>query len=90
MAESDPKGEVARSSDDFEVPQFSRARTLDHEVRKLPESTLERRRKKKLLTISEELQARQAKASERNAVWARWAALLALVGLVIAVIQQVH
>lgn len=77
-----------QSPDSKDEPQFSRARTLDHEVRRLPDSQLERKRQRKYQTLSEELQARQAHASERNATWAKWAALVALVAVLVAVLQQ--
>jgi hypothetical protein len=88
MATEPPQAKVEQAGSPDDVPRFSRARTLDHEVRRLPDSSLERRRKFKLRTINEELAVRQTRAGERSAHWARWAAVLALVGLLVAVAQQ--
>lgn len=61
----------------------SRERTLDHEVRRLPDSSLERRRKRHQETVSEQLQREQARGSTRGARWAFVAAVVALAGLLL-------
>jgi hypothetical protein len=88
--EPEPESDQNAERDPFDEPRFSRARTLDHEVRRLPTSQLELKRQQRLQTVSEELQTRQTNASERNATWARWAALLALLAILVAVLQQVR
>jgi hypothetical protein len=83
MGEDKPPPVAADESADG-VVQFARTRTLDHEVKRLPHSMLEKRRLKRQQTINEELLARQTKASERGVRWAIWAAIIALLASAIA------
>jgi hypothetical protein len=64
--------------------RLSKARTLDHEVKRLPDSALERRRQKRMLTVNEELQRQQVEADKLVSRWTVISGVIALAALGVA------
>jgi hypothetical protein len=74
----------AKEAAENERPSFSRARTLDHEVKRLSEPAAVRRLHKRQQTLNEELHERQTRAAERSSRWGLWALLVALSALAVS------